>query len=440
MQAVALALIALCEVGLFIASVRTLRRYRSWDFAVPVLVTAALVYDNTMLAFGSVIGEGDVLRTLSVPRYIGHAMFTPMLILFAFGCARRFGIARFGRREAATGWGVVVFLAIVYGVFEGLVLLELAPSFENGLVSYSNVGGEGPPLSEIATVSCLLVLGGAIARYGRSHAMFLGSAVMFVIAAFWASQPVIANTGELIFLSGIILTGVRSLRAEDARKQVRRTAGRDHAASGLLGPVGGPPENERAERKRRATRWNRYLGVMLAIAFPLSYLVAWWDDRVEGTLATWVGSADVLIQGVTTGILVAHAVYSFFVFGFPDPRWNLRTINGYVSYLVLFTYLLSQLAVGHEPVYTGLHLTALALIVLHVAIAVTMRRRRMPSGPTLRRGRPRGRGRRRRAGRPGPRRTRRGRAGTGGARGAPGVGGDRGVADPRRGRPGGPAR
>ncbi|MEQ6903613.1 ABC transporter ATP-binding protein [Nocardioides sp. YIM 152588] len=385
MTAVALALVALCQLGLFVIALRTLRRTRSWDWLIPTLVAAALVYDNAILALGTTIGEGDVLHVLSMPRYAGHALGTPLLVMFAFTCASRFGIARFSRREAATGWGFVVYIAIMLGVLDDVVKLHLAPEYEHGLLSYGHTSAGGPPIKEIVTVVCLLLLGGAIARYGRSHWMFLGAAAMFVIAAFWASDPVLSNTGELLLLAGIVATGLRSLRAEEERRAARKRGARQRAgAPALLGPAGGRDDNERAERKRRSTRWNRYLGVGLAVAFPGSYLLGWWHDNASGTLGTWVATADVLVQGVSTALLITHAVYSFSVFGFPNPRWNLRTINGYISYALLFTYMLSQLAFDTEPAHTVLLAVSLVLIAAHVVIALRLRRGRPAPAITFR--------------------------------------------------------
>ncbi|TIC88876.1 ATP-binding cassette domain-containing protein [Nocardioides sp. GY 10113] len=382
MTAVALALVAICQLGLFVIALRTLRRTRSWDWAIPVLVTAALVYDNAILALGRTIGEGDVLHVLSMPRYAGHALGTPLLVMFAFTCASRFGIARFSRREAATGWGFVVYIAIMLGVLDDVVKLHLAPVYKNGLLSYGHTSAGGAPIKEIVTVVCLLLLGGAIARYGRSHWMFLGAVAMFVIAAFWASNPVLSNTGELLLLAGIVLTGLQSLRVEEERKAARKRGARQHAGGpALLGPAGGRDDNERAERKRRSTRWNRYLGVTLAIVFPGSYALGWWHDHTTGTAETWVGTADVLVQGISTAALICHAVYSFSIFGFPNPRWNLRTVNGYISYALLFTYLLSQLAFDVEPAHTILLAVSLVLIAVHVAIALKLRRSR--PAPTI---------------------------------------------------------
>ena len=133
------------------------------------------------------------------------------------------------------------------------------------------------------------------------------------------------------------------------------------------------------ERKRSITRWNRRLGVTLAIVFPLSYLVAWLhDDHSTGLAGSWLAALDIGIQAGTTVALLMHGAYSFYVFGFPAPRLTLRSLNGYAGYLVLLLYLLAQTAVGKAS-YDWLHLSALALIACHVVVAVHLARQRPPS-------------------------------------------------------------
>ena len=129
--------------------------------------------------------------------------------------------------------------------------------------------------------------------------------------------------------------------------------------------------SEKTELKRDITRWNRRLGWALIVFFPLSYATAWWSEQtVDGTvLNSWVSFFNVLIQVVATLVLLTHAGYSFYVFGFPAPRWNLRAINGYAAYFVLLIYLMSQASTDIEPQHTVLVWISFTLIGIHVLIA-----------------------------------------------------------------------
>lgn len=139
-----------------------------------------------------------------------------------------------------------------------------------------------------------------------------------------------------------------------------------------------------AERKRSITRWNRRLGLALAVIFPLSYLVAWMHDQwPHGILGSWLAAFDIGIQASATVVLLMHGAFAFHIFGFPAPRFTLRSLNGYFGYLVLLLYLLAQTANG-KPSYDYLHISALVLIALHVCIALRLASKRPKNtGPSL---------------------------------------------------------
>ena len=51
--------------------------------AILFVVILALIYDNTVLAVGHLIGEGEMLKALNYGRFLLHTVFTPFLILFS---------------------------------------------------------------------------------------------------------------------------------------------------------------------------------------------------------------------------------------------------------------------------------------------------------------------------------------------------------------------
>jgi len=57
-----------------------------------LIVTLGLVYDNGIIAAGSLIGTGPLLEALNWPRYVIHAFATPLLVMVSFDLARRFGL------------------------------------------------------------------------------------------------------------------------------------------------------------------------------------------------------------------------------------------------------------------------------------------------------------------------------------------------------------
>lgn len=233
------------SVGLLVLVLRILARGRSvkvGDAGLLVPILIGLVYDNLMLGLGSLVGESALLEALSVPRYVMHALFTPLLIVFAALAADRLDVPGFRSRERLTLWGGVAFATILIGLVNDLVNLHLEPRSSLGVFSYAH-SSSGPPVAEILTVVSLLIIGGGMQRFARWPWVFLGALQMFVIAAFFVSNGLLANIGELVLLSSMVATAAESIRRvgleRDERKraalerhaQAKAAAGRSVAAS-----------------------------------------------------------------------------------------------------------------------------------------------------------------------------------------------------------------
>lgn len=68
---------------------RSAFRYRDWLLFLTLLLMVALPYDTGIVALGSTIGEGDLLKALSAPRLNWFYLTAPLLLLIAGGIARR---------------------------------------------------------------------------------------------------------------------------------------------------------------------------------------------------------------------------------------------------------------------------------------------------------------------------------------------------------------
>lgn len=86
-------LYSLIYVFLFLWGLKLPLKYRVFSLLnVLLLVTFGLIYDNLVLAMGSMIGKGSFLEGLNKIRYWFHAFFTPLLIVFAWAAIREAGI------------------------------------------------------------------------------------------------------------------------------------------------------------------------------------------------------------------------------------------------------------------------------------------------------------------------------------------------------------
>lgn len=178
-----------------------------------VVVALALALDNAVLGLGSVVGEGPLLAGLSVPRFVAHAVATPLLVLPVVGIAARHGVgwATHDRTPlAARGLAAVL---VVVGVLD-LLALELVPILAGGVLRYRDASG-GAPVGAIVTVLVALVAGTAIARRRGSIAVLVGAVVMLVGAGLDASREdvVVGALAELVLIACLALAVRRAAGA-----------------------------------------------------------------------------------------------------------------------------------------------------------------------------------------------------------------------------------
>ena len=204
---------ALGHLTLFGWALLLLLRHRDAATVPLLIVTFGLIYDNALLAGGGMIGHGELLERLSVPRYFMHAFGTPLLMLTALGLVRRTG-AKWAQRPLLAAAIVVLTLAMIaVGVNADLVHLELQAKSPAGVVSYGNAASEGPPVAPIATILVLIAAGAVIWKRGWGPWLLLGALVQFAAAAVGDLIVVAGNLGELALLAGLVVTDHRMRHA-----------------------------------------------------------------------------------------------------------------------------------------------------------------------------------------------------------------------------------
>ncbi|MBI1685582.1 hypothetical protein [Caulobacter hibisci] len=164
------------------------------------VVVVALTWDNLIVAAGALIGAGDLLRALSVPRYVAHAVLTPLLIPIVFGIAQL--------RRRLWVWALTGGL-IALGVYTEIIKLHLELREYAGTLRYAHAAA-GPPIPAIATVLVLIGVGVLLWKREGVPWLCLGAVAMFASAGsgvFW-----LGNAGELILIVSILLTAVARIR------------------------------------------------------------------------------------------------------------------------------------------------------------------------------------------------------------------------------------
>ncbi|WP_243228861.1 hypothetical protein [Microbacterium sp. CIAB417] len=196
---------ALLAWGLILLALRG--RPSASDFV--LLVILGLVYDNAILGFGAMIGEGPALEAANAARFWLHALLTPLLVVVAWSILARSGI-RWAMRPAAVVVAVLVTLALMaYEIVVGATGLVLEPVREYGSLSYDDASAaSGPPLMVLAVAAALLVAG--IGVWVRRRWPWLTIVTVIMVAGSAVPIPVdsgaATNAFELILLIGIVAT------------------------------------------------------------------------------------------------------------------------------------------------------------------------------------------------------------------------------------------
>ncbi len=188
-----------------------LMKHQKTASAILFFVILALIYDNGLLTFGHLIGEGKLLETLSYGRFWLHAILTPTLILFSLFIMREAGIKFAQYTWAAFLFGGLMIIAIIVEYLLQLKELQLKSQDMYGALSYtSEHNGSGPPLMIIIVVLALIVASIVLTRSAKWWWMLVGTAVMTVgsVLPFDIGSNMLPNALELFLIITLMKTAI----------------------------------------------------------------------------------------------------------------------------------------------------------------------------------------------------------------------------------------
>lgn len=199
-----LLLLAVWLAGLFAQT-------RSLAALFTLIVAIGLVYDNGIIAAGSLIGTGPLLEALNWPRYVIHAFATPLLVIVALDLAQRYGLAWSTRTGWSAAFWVLTVLLVAYGVVVELLPLSLVAESSGGVTSYAPAGGSGFPLPAMVTMVALTAVGVLI--WVRKSWPWLGLGAILAFIGFGVAPAldftVLGQFAEVVLIGGISLSESR---------------------------------------------------------------------------------------------------------------------------------------------------------------------------------------------------------------------------------------
>ncbi|MFF5727871.1 hypothetical protein [[Kitasatospora] papulosa] len=206
------AVLAAAQLCLAVSAGRHWRAAPGLLTVVPALVCSALVWDNGVIAVGGLVGAGPLLESLSVPRFVAHALLTPLLVLWSLSAAEHAGLHRAkgrGARGAAVGLTV---LLVAAGVLHDILGLTLRTERWADTLRYVN-DAASPTGPLPAIVTGLVVLSAGIVLWRSTGFVWLAvtAAVMVAVSGAAVQVPVLGNAGEVVLNVGLLLTVRRFL-------------------------------------------------------------------------------------------------------------------------------------------------------------------------------------------------------------------------------------
>lgn len=189
-----------------------------------VLVGGTLLfYDNFRIGIGRFIGEGELLRAMTVPAFAWHWSLLPLLVIAAGSIARLAGLG-WARHKLVMGAFCVAAVGLSAMDIPKIFSMELHPACLEDTVRYTTtvkesqlcrpsdaVVTDGAGAANVAIITNVFVLAVGIALWiqRRWAWMAVGAGLMFIAAGAFASNRYslpIANLGEICITLGLITT------------------------------------------------------------------------------------------------------------------------------------------------------------------------------------------------------------------------------------------
>lgn len=177
-----------------------------WKYSlIAILIMIGLFYDNAVIGLGNSIGESGYLQNLNIGRYLYHVIFTPLLMLFAFGVLKKIGISWAQRKSSFRIFLLLTLALMIIGANIDLFGMEMILVIENDVTRYVNVTAAGRiPIPAIVVTLALIAAGLIIWRKNKIPWLALGSIIMFIMYGASPGNLLISNIGEIAFCGGIV--------------------------------------------------------------------------------------------------------------------------------------------------------------------------------------------------------------------------------------------
>ena len=202
---------ALIEWVLIGWAIRLWQQSTSLAMIVLPIVLVSISYDNLILSIGSLIGEGELLKTLCMLRFLLHYLVVPLFIVIGVELAHRAGASWANRLVRVLSWVIALGLTAI-DVTTHYIGLELVPIEFAGILRYHVANLIGPPIITIVVNLFVLLIGIGIWFRLKWPWLFVGTLVSLIGNAMpsYAVGTLAGSYSELVIAISLLLTQERT--------------------------------------------------------------------------------------------------------------------------------------------------------------------------------------------------------------------------------------
>lgn len=189
------------------------------------IIAATLVYDNTVLGAGHLLGQGPLLEFLSRVRYAIFVSVGPVIVIAAMRIA---AAARLKSMQSGpwrwVAWGLVAVM-LVDGARFAIAGFALEPACLDGMLRYASrvpatqvcnagqapLNASGMPISVMICDTMVAIIGAVIWGKRAWSWLFIGSLLVFLAAKFPMAQfgPAISNASIIGWMLAFVVSSQR---------------------------------------------------------------------------------------------------------------------------------------------------------------------------------------------------------------------------------------
>jgi hypothetical protein len=192
-------------------AIRLWQRSTSLAMIVLPIVLVSMSYDNLILSIGSLIGEGELLKTLCMLRFLLHYLVVPLFIVIGVEIAHRAGASWANRVVRVLSWVIALGLTAI-DIDTHYIGLELVPIEFAGILRYHVANLSGPPIITIVVNLFVLLIGIGIWFRLKWPWLFVGTLVSLIGNAIpsYAVGTLAGSYSELVMAISLLLTQERT--------------------------------------------------------------------------------------------------------------------------------------------------------------------------------------------------------------------------------------